>query len=194
MIYLITNRHLVSEERYFQILKEASLAGVNNIILREKDLSNEDFKKLYYKVKNIVNPNTNIIINSKIQVFKEVKENTIHLSFKDFINLKDNSIKNIGVSVHTVEEGIKANNLGCSYILASHIFHTKCKEGLQPKGLNFIKELKENITCPIIALGGITAYNAGHVIKAGANGVALMSAFFQCESIGELVKSINRNY
>lgn len=191
MIYLITNRNLASEEKYFKALKEASLAGVHSIILREKDMQNEDFKKLYYKVKEIVNPATNIIINSKTEVFKEVQEKTLHLSFKDFINLKDKSIKNIGVSVHTIEEGIRADALGCSYILASHIFPTKCKEGLEPKGLNFIKELREKVSCPIIALGGITEHNAKDVRKAGADGVALMSAFFHYDNVYELVRKID---
>lgn len=191
MIYLITNRQLVSEEKYFKTLQDASLAGVDRIILREKDLNDEELERLYYKIKALVSYNTEIIINSNIKVFKKVEEKTLHLPFKDF--MKFNSEKKViraGVSIHSIEEGIEASKRGCSYILASHIFPTKCKEGLEPKGVEFIRELKKVVTCPIIALGGISTENASKVIEAGADGIALMSTFFYCEDVYGLVRSL----
>ncbi len=103
------------------------------------------------------------------------------------MNLDNKKKFNVGVSVHSLEEGIMADKKGCSYILASHIFPTKCKDGLKPKGVEFIQELKKVVTCPIIALGGISPENAQSVIDSGAHGVALMSTFFYCENVRELV-------
>jgi len=56
--------------------------------------------------------------------------------------------------------------------------------------LNFIKELRKTVTCPIIALGGISTENASKVIEAGANGIALMSTFFYCEDVYDLVRNL----
>ncbi|MFR1709204.1 MAG: thiamine phosphate synthase [Clostridium sp.] len=190
MIYLITNRHLVSEEKYFKTLHDASLAGVDKIILREKDLSDEELEKLYYKVKALVSKNTEIIINSNMKIFEKVNEKTVQLSFKDFMNFDNLRKAKVGVSVHSIEEGIKANEKGCDYLLASHIFPTKCKEGLEPKGVEFIQELKKTVTCPVIALGGISTENVSKVLKAGADGVALMSTFFYCEDVYDLVRNL----
>ena len=50
-IYLITNRHLVSTEKYFNTIKEADKHKNIKIILREKDLNNKEYEELYYKVK-----------------------------------------------------------------------------------------------------------------------------------------------
>lgn len=50
-IYLITNRHLVSTEKYFNTIKEADKHKNITIILREKDLNNKEYEELYYKVK-----------------------------------------------------------------------------------------------------------------------------------------------
>ncbi len=190
MIYLITNRHLVSEEKYFKTLQDASLAGVDKIILREKDLSDEELEKLYYKVKALIGKNTEIIINSNMKVFEKVNERTVQLSFKDFMNFDNLRKAKVGVSVHSIEEGIKANEKGCDYLLASHIFPTKCKEGLEPKGVEFIQELKKTVTCPIIALGGISTENVSKVLKAGADGIALMSTFFYCKDVYDLVRNL----
>ena len=50
-MYLITNRKLCSEERYLEVIKESILSGVENIIIREKDLEYQELRKLYMKIK-----------------------------------------------------------------------------------------------------------------------------------------------
>ncbi|WP_263331195.1 thiamine phosphate synthase [Paraclostridium sp. AKS73] len=61
-MYLITNRHLCNEKRYLEVLEESSFNGIENIILREKDLKNDELKKLYFKTRERVNKETKIII------------------------------------------------------------------------------------------------------------------------------------
>lgn len=190
MIYLITNRKLCSEDHYLASIKTAAEAGVDKIILREKDLNNEEYEKLYYKIKSIVPEKTEIIVNSNIEAFNKVKAHTIQLSYKDFLNNKVIPHAHIGVSVHSVEEGLKCDSMVCKYILASHIFPTKCKEGLAPKGVAFISELKKKVKCPVIALGGIDISNASLVKGAGADGIALMSAFFKAESVETMTSKL----
>lgn len=185
-IYFITNRALVSEEKYFKVIKKVSKFHNIKIILREKDLSNEEYKKLYYKVKELA-PNTEIIINSKINVFKEVNEKTIQLSFKDFMALGEFDY-NVGVAIHTVEEGILACRKGAKYLLASHIFKTKCKEGLEPKGIAFIRELRSLVNCEIIVLGGINLENYTKVIEAGADGISVMTLFYNEYNLEKFMK------
>ncbi|WP_291676585.1 thiamine phosphate synthase [Clostridium sp.] len=184
-IYFITNRTLASEEKYFEVIKKVSNYRNIKIILREKGLKDEEYKKLYYKVKEL-SPNTEIIINSKLNVFKEVNERTIQLSFKDFMSLEEFDY-NVGVSVHTVEEGILAYRKGAKYLLASHIFETKCKVGLEPKGVEFISEIRKYVKCDIIALGGINLENYIKVIESGANGIAVMSLFYNDYNFNKLM-------
>lgn len=184
-IYFITNRTLVSEEKYFEVIKKVACYPNIKIILREKDLSDIEYMELYYKVKELA-PNSEIIINSKLKVFKDVNEKTIQLSFKDFMNLEEFDY-NVGVAVHTVKEGILAYRKGAKYLLASHIFETKCKEGLEPKGIEFISELRKYVKCDIIALGGINSDNYIKVIEVGANGIAVMSLFYNNYNFNRLM-------
>lgn len=185
-IYFITNRSLVNEEKYFEVIKKVSTYPNIRIILREKDLSDKAYEELYYKVKELA-PNSEIIINSKLKVFKKVNEKIIQLSFNDFMALEEFDY-NVGVSVHTVEEGILAYNKGAKYLLASHIFETKCKEGLEPKGIQFISKLREHVNCEIIALGGINCDNYINVIEARANGIAVMSLFYNDYDFDRFIK------
>ncbi|MGM9964680.1 MAG: thiamine phosphate synthase, partial [Clostridium sp.] len=97
----------------------------------------------------------------------------------------------VGVSVHSLEEAIYADENGADFILVSHIFATKCKEGLKPKGVDYIKEVKAKVSCKVVALGGINTENYNEVIKAGADGIAIMSLLFESKNIHETIKKIN---
>lgn len=61
----------------------------------------------------------------------------------------------IGTSVHSVEDAIKAEQLGATYMTAGHIFATDCKKGLPPRGLDFLKNVCDAVLIPVYAIGGI---------------------------------------
>lgn len=194
MLYLITNRHLVSKEKYYKVLKELSTLGLKRIILREKDLSSKELEKVYFNIKNIIQINTKIIINSDVSLARKVKAYGIQLSFRDFIEYKKENIKDefvIGVSIHTLEEAMLAEKLEANYILASNIYETKCKEGLKGKGVNFIREIKEKTNIKVIALGGITPININEVLNAKADGIAIMSTLMESKNIQKDFKEFN---
>ena len=183
-MFLITNRKLVNREKYFNTIEEAGKYGVKNIILREKDLSTEELIEVYIKIRDLVPEETNIIINSNIEATRILKEKFIHLSFKDFKrNLEEVKSLEVGVSVHSILEAIEADRLGASYILVSPIFETQCKKDVTPKGINFIKEIKEKVNCKVIALGGINELNFKEVLGAGADDFACMSLLFMSNNI-----------
>lgn len=188
MIYLITNRKLVNENsssknNYFKVIEEAVLGGVSRIILREKDLNSEELLKIAVKISEIIEgTETKLIINSNLEVANRVKAFGVQLSYKDFLTLGKCFNGEIGVSIHSVEEGVEAYKRGASYLLASHIFETKCKEGLEPKGLKLIKELKVKVKIPVVALGGILPDNVDLVLKAGADGIAVMSTIMNSDN------------
>jgi thiamine monophosphate synthase len=93
-IYLITNRKLVSnEEEFLQVIKECSENGVDNIILREKDLGFDDLVKLGYKAKEVIDENkTKLILNSNIECGIKLKAYGIHLPFQEFIRVDNKQI------------------------------------------------------------------------------------------------------
>lgn len=183
-MFLITNRKLVNREKYFNTIGEAGKYGVKNIILREKDLSTEELIEVYIKIKELVPEETNIIINSNIEAARILKEKFIHLSFNDFKrNLEEVKSLQVGVSVHSILEALEADRLGASYILVSPIFETQCKKDVTPKGINFIKEIKEKVNCKVIALGGINEHNFKEVLGAGAGDFACMSLLFMSNNI-----------
>lgn len=166
--------------------KEFQIEGV---ILREKDLLEIDYLKLLKNVEKVVEKNNGrIIIHKNYDILKEKNKNVVglHLSFETFLNLGENKIENlrqiygkIGVSVHTLEEAKKSQDLGANYIIVGHIFNTDCKKGLKPKGLDFLKEIAKEIKIEVFAIGGIDFNNYSEVIKTGVTGVCMMSGLMK---------------
>jgi thiamine-phosphate pyrophosphorylase len=192
-MYLITNRYLCSEQRYLEVLKEASYSGVDKIVLREKDLEDYDLKNLYFKIKNIINPNTKIIINNNLKVYKQVDADGIHLSFKNFIKIYEQikfSKKIIGVSTHSIKEIIEVKKREASYIFFSHVYETKCKENLKPKGIDVLKNINhilKNEELKLIALGGILPSNSIETLKY-CDDIAVMSTIMTSSNVEETIK------
>ena len=91
-IYFITNRSLVNEEKYFQVIKKVSSYPNIRIILREKDLSDKEYEDLYYKVKELA-PNLDqsktLIVRSYTNK-KKIKEDVLELLKSKSLELNNN--------------------------------------------------------------------------------------------------------
>ena len=182
MLFLITNRKLAQNKNFYKVIEEAISAGIYAVILREKDLSYELLLPIAVKIKEIIgNSGVKLIINNNIEVAKVINADGYHTNFISFIKERLSFSGTIGVSVHSLEEAMEAEEHGANYILLGHIFETDCKKGVPPKGIEFIKIIKNHINIPIISLGGIQPANAHLVMEAGSDGVAVMSSIMKAK-------------
>jgi len=189
MVFLITNRNLVQDVSFYEVIKEAVDAGIYAVILREKDLPSELLLPIAIKIKNIIgNTGVKLIINNDIKVAKAVCADGYHTNFTSFINENLSFNGDRGVSVHNLQEAIDAEKHGANYILLGHIFKTDCKKGVPPRGLEIIKTIKKHINIPIISIGGIHPANAYLVMQAGSNGIAVMSSIMKAKEPYSLVR------
>ena len=189
-IYCVTNRILCND--FYKHIEEIAQNNVSYMIIREKDLNYNELYILTKRIKEITeNYNTKIIINSEVKIYKELNLYGVHLSFNNFKE-NHNNIKGIkGVSVHSYREALEAQKLGADYIVYGHVFYTKCKEGLEPRGLDELTCIARDIKIPVVAIGGINNYNYRQVLKAGASGIAIMSSIMECDDVSEYIKSFN---
>jgi thiamine-phosphate pyrophosphorylase len=85
----------------------------------------------------------------------------------------------IGVSCYSnLERARQAAAEGASYVAFGALFPSATKPGARPAPLSLLREAREAIDLPIVAIGGIDARNASRVIEAGADAVAVVSALF----------------
>jgi thiamine-phosphate pyrophosphorylase len=82
----------------------------------------------------------------------------------------------LGVSTHDEPQARQALRDGADYVAVGSIFPTGTKTGFQLVGTRLVRAVRPEIPVPLVAIGGITEANAGEVIEAGADAVAVISA------------------
>lgn len=191
-ILCITNQKLCKIDFLTQIEKIAS-AHPAGIILREKDLTEDEYTVLARKVLEICQMhNTPCILHSFCHAAIRLGCRRIHLPLPILRTLSEDDKKTfdvLGASCHSIEDALLAESLGCTYISAGHIFDTDCKKGIPGRGLLFLEELCSSVSIPVYAIGGITPDNIFSARNAGAAGGCIMSSFMTCEMPDTLIRS-----
>lgn len=82
----------------------------------------------------------------------------------------------LGVSTHDPDQARRAVADGADYVAVGSIFPTTTKAGFQLVGPELIRRVRPDVPVPLVGIGGITADNAGSVLAAGADAVAVISA------------------
>jgi thiamine-phosphate pyrophosphorylase len=96
--------------------------------------------------------------------------------------------KLIGISTHSQEQVVAATAGRPSYLGFGPIFTPGSKTDHDPVvGMAGLKAIRQLTRLPIFAIGGITLNNAGEVIRAGADGVAVISAVMKAPDIQQTV-------
>lgn len=152
------------------------------LILREKDMNAAEYAELAKVVLDKCGQNkATIILHSFLPVAEELNYKRIHLPLPVFLENREalQEYDLVGVSTHSLEEACLAEKLGASYVTFSHIFVTDCKKGLEPRGLEALKEVCAGVKIPVYALGGINDDNEMLTIKAGAEGACRMSEYMK---------------
>ena len=183
---VITNRTLVQGD-FFEQMQKVILLHPHAVILREKDLVDEEYKMLAEKVLDMCREeDVNCFLHSRITIAKSLGCGRIHLSIPVIEEMKEEEQRNlrkdfqeISVSCHSMEDMKTAVKNGATQIILGTIFETECKKGLKGKGLEFVREICKACPVPVYAIGGINMERLPQVIDAGAAGGCMMSGFMK---------------
>ncbi len=96
----------------------------------------------------------------------------------------------LGVSVHSCEQALAAAGVA-DFLLVGTIFSSSTHPGVSPCGTGLLYEIKQLLpTYPLLAVGGITSTNAGQVMRAGADGIAVITAILSAAYIEQAVSEL----
>ena len=179
-IICVTNRRLCRED-FLERMEKVTAMRPKAVILREKDLSEEEYTDLAEKVMEICKRHdVPCILHTFINAAVKLGADSIHLPLPVLREMSAEDKKKfriIGSSCHSAEDALEAESLGATYITAGHVFATDCKKGLPPRGLDFLKAVCESVDIPVYAIGGISLEKMPQVLEAGAAGGCIMSGF-----------------
>ncbi|MGE7841534.1 thiamine phosphate synthase [Lysinibacillus sp. NPDC093712] len=188
-LYFIMGTANVKNRQPLEILEAALQAGITMFQFREKGqhaLTNEQYEHFARQCQNLCRKyNVPFIVNDDIDLALKLNADGIHIGQDDYpVSLVRQKIgqRILGVSVHTATELQVALKYGADYIGIGPIYATTSKNDAKPPcGTEFLHQARSMYPLlPIVAIGGIDCQNAPAIIKAGADGVAVISAL--CES------------
>ncbi|MCL1925144.1 MAG: thiamine phosphate synthase [Defluviitaleaceae bacterium] len=182
-LYLVTDENICEDLE--KAVEEAIIGGVTIVQLREKNKSSRKFYEKAVKIREITKKyNTPLIINDRVDIAYAVEADGVHLG-QDDLDIKEArkimGNKIIGISTNFVSQAIKAEKAGADYIGVGAVFKTNTKENSIHIGIEGLKEIKEAVKIPIVAIGGINELNISEIKNIGVQGYAIVSAILAKE-------------
>ncbi len=194
-IYLITDRDLMSTETLEEAVEQAIIGGCTLIQLREKDCSSLDFYSTAVKVKEITDKyNVPLIVNDRLDIALAVDAAGVHVGQSDMPAAIVRKIigedKIIGVSTGSLEQALKAQKDGADYLGVGAMYATGTKKDANPTSMEELKKIRENVSIPIVVIGGINKVTARDFKGIGIDGLAIVSAIIAQKDIAEAAREI----
>jgi len=191
--YFITDS-LLSRAGNRSDVQAAVSSGVEVVQYRNK---NADTREMYLEALELARicraGGSLFLINDRLDVALAVETDGVHLGQTDMPCTRARKLlgreKVIGVTVHNLAEAMQAEEEGADYLGVSPIFSTSTKKDAgRPAGIRLIEEIREQVSLPLVAIGGINHSNAPEVIRAGADCLCAISCVVAEENVSGRIR------
>lgn len=187
-LYAVTDRQWLNGRTLAECVTEAIQGGVTMVQLREKHLSDADFIKEAWTIKQVcADYHVPFIINDNLAVAQAVDADGIHVGQADLaagtIRASWGPDKLVGVSAQTVPESLAAQAAGADYLGVGAVFATATKPDAVDVPLATLRAITQAVHIPAVAIGGIHQGNLAQLAGTGIAGVALVSELFAAADI-----------
>ena len=185
---LVTDRTQTRGRELAAVVGECLAAGLPAVQVREKDLGAADLAFVCRRIRGLtLDTGALLIVNDRVDVALAVGADAVQrastsLAVKDIRALVARRLR-IGASVHSLPDAIEAEINGADWLVFGPIYDTPSKRGYgPPQGLDKLARVATAVKIPVIAIGGITPERVRDVKRAGAGGVAVISAILMADS------------
>ncbi|MEO8339859.1 MAG: thiamine phosphate synthase [Nitrospirota bacterium] len=195
-LLVVTDRHQTKGRPLVPLLQRVLTAGISAIQLRERDLSARELVTLAREVQTVIAiSKSQLLINDRIDVALAFEGVGVHLRSNSLpLSVARQMLgeqRLLGISVHSVEEGLLAESQGADYIVLGPIYETPSKQMFGPPlGIHTLEKACTLVRIPIIGIGGVTAARAREMRRAGAFGAAVITAILGADDVASATREV----
>ena len=187
-LYAILDPRFLRGRNLTEIACSLVRGGATCLQLRDKEAGSRDLyeeaRLLKASLRSLGIP---FIVNDRLDIALTVDADGLHLGEEDIPISEARRMlgrdKILGASAASVETAIQVEKDGADYIGFGAVFPTDTKEDAQVSGLTLLSRVKQAVSIPVVAIGGIKRTNAVEVLRAGADGLAIISDLLEAEDV-----------
>ena len=182
VLHVITDTTLQSRFTHTELAELAIQGGADTVQFRQKQGTTRELVATAQAMQSVCERHkVPLIVNDRADIALAVGATGAHFGQDDLTVSIGRRILPakavIGASARTEEKILEAITEGADYIGFGPIYGTSSKPDAETaKGLERLRRMCDIAACPVIAIGGIGIETAGDVIRAGAHGIAVISA------------------
>lgn len=200
-LYVIIDTQALGQKDVIDAAGKAISGGAKVIQLRDKQHGRGDLLVMAQQLKDLCYKSSALfIVNDYLDIALASGADGIHIGQDDLplsVVRKELPIDQIvGISTTTLAEAQKAEAEGADYIAVGSIFSSPTKVNATVVGLEHLCQVRNAVSIPIVAIGGINKENIGEVMATGADSAAVISAVLTQKDIksatSQLVKEIEK--
>jgi len=194
-LYVIIDTQVLDFRDEVDAANKAIRGGAKIIQLRDKQYGKGRLLAIAEELKNLCQrSNVLFVINDHLDVALAVGADGLHIGQEDLplsVVRKELPIdKIIGCSITSVAKALEAQAKGADYIAAGSIFPTSTKDKVNIIGIDALRQIRKEISIPLVAIGGINRDNIAQVIDAGADAAAVISATLKNDDIEQATRHL----
>ncbi len=180
-LYVVLDRTAAGTRSLQEVLEACIAGGCRLVQLREKDWPSGRLLPLAGRLRaRCREAEVTFIVNDRVDLALAVAADGVHVGQEDLPAAVARSLLRpgmiLGVSTHSLAQARAARDAGADYVAVGAMFATATKVDHELVGPALMRRVRAEVGAPLVGIGGITPENAGEVIRAGADGVAVISA------------------
>jgi thiamine-phosphate pyrophosphorylase len=194
-LYLVIDHEALRGRSEVEVARQAIGGGAKVIQLRDKRRPKGEILATAKELRELcARSNVLFIVNDYLDIALASGADGLHLGQGDLPISEARQLlpidKILGCSTATLEQALQAQAEGADYIAVGSIYPTTSKAETKVVGLERLRQIREAVSIPIVAIGGINKKNAAAAIEAGANSVAVIDAVLGAEDVEEMARQL----
>jgi thiamine-phosphate pyrophosphorylase len=196
-VYIVLDRDFTAGRTLVEIAQAAIRGGATVLQLRDKSQDIQRFYADALALRELTRAAAiPFIVNDRVDIGMAVDADGVHVGEDDLPVAATRRLvgpgKIIGASAGSVAAAEAAIAAGADHLGVGPVYEaraTKTDAG-PPVGLTLVHDVAAHSPIPVVGIGGITMQNAGEVIRAGAAGVAVISAIGLAPDVEEATRTL----